>query len=610
MKKMIRLIAMLLLVILCLAACAPADEPDTDLNDAEGQPTDTSDTSDTSDTELDNSNTEETKKPVASLSASDALIIANQKQTGYKMVIDSSASKKVENIANAFAAKFASKSGASINITDSSDGVKEKEILVNVSSRNEGETVYNKITAPEKKGYRIEAVGSKIVVAAGDETYLEMALDLLASAIRPCDNGAYGIEKDYVGLMDIANPVTSPTGHITTTYTGTGNRTVVANKATSGNYKSFVKELGKMGFKTYTTNKIGDVQFGTYYIDSQFGQVAAYTRYSPEDSCYKVTYGPLGYLPNLDAEALSSAKVMPSLTQVMVTAGSEGNSAPGMSMAVQCEDGSFIIFDGGNNSQSDKETLYNFLVENTPNGGKPIIAAWVITHAHGDHMGLANKFISEYKDNIDLRMAVYNFPDWDNISLSYEGGTAGSKQTADYFINLVRSEFPQANHWVAHTGEVMHFPGVEMEILFNSEEYATGIGLNPNGSVDFGSCNNTNVITRLTINGTTVVLLGDSMETENKWMADNYGEAIKSDILQLAHHGSNGGELTLYQTVDPDICIWPVEERRMLTNMQGSIFNRYLAGVGEFANERQRQHFSHDTLTTFNCTNNGPVVKK
>ena len=118
MKKMIRLIAMLLLVILCLAACAPADEPDTDLNDAEGQPTDTSDTSDTSDTESDNSNTEETKKPVASLSASDALIIANQKQTGYKMVIESSASKKVENIANAFASKFASKSGASIKITD------------------------------------------------------------------------------------------------------------------------------------------------------------------------------------------------------------------------------------------------------------------------------------------------------------------------------------------------------------------------------------------------------------------------------------------------------------------------------------------------------------
>ena len=211
---------------------------------------------------------------------------------------------------------------------------------------------------------------------------------------------------------------------------------------------------------------------------------------------------------------------------------------------------------------------------------------------------------------IDLNMAVYNFPDWDNISLSYEGTTAGAKGIAEKFVSVVSENYPNAKHWVSHTGEVMKFPGVEMTVLYNSEEYATGIGMMKNGEIVFGSANNTNVITRLDINGTTIMMLGDSMPDENKWMADNYGDAIKSDMLQLAHHGSNGGEITLYKTIDPDICIWPVEEERMVKFMTNSEFNRYLASVQEFAGGREREHFSHDKITTFECTAKGPVVKK
>ena len=36
-----------------------------------------------------------------------------------------------------------------------------------------------------------------------------------------------------------------------------------------------------------------------------------------------------------------------------------------------------------------------------------------------------------------------------------------------------------------------------------------------------------------------------------------YGNYLKSDMVQLAHHGMNGGAL-LYQTIDADVVLWPI----------------------------------------------------
>ena len=610
MKKLIRLLALLLLVILCVSACnGGGNETDNTGNDTKDTTENTKDTSDTSGNN--NNGTSDTKdtEKVETLAEADALVLSNKKRTDYFIVEDDAAPKAIKNAISKFATAFATKTGSALETRNDSEAPKEKEILIYLmDDRDEVQTVFEKITAPEKKGFRIEAIGSKIVVACNDEMYLEYALDLLGDAIRVTDTGSYGIEKDYVGMLDIPALPTAATSTVNVKYTASGNQTVAVNMATKNNYSNFVRSLASNGFTTYATNTIGDAQFGTYIKESQFGQQAVYTRYFPEDSCYKVTYGPLGYLPEIRAAA--SDKVTPSFTQMQLTSGVGAGTAPGMSTVVQCSDGKYIIFDGGSNKAADKETLYNFLKDNDPDGGKPTIAAWVITHAHGDHMGLANSFLAEYVGKIELERIVYNFPDWENVSLSYEGSVSGSEGIASQFQAIVESEYSNAQMWVAHAGEVLNLPGVEMEVLYTQEDYATGFGLKPNGSVVFGSANSTNVITRLTINGTTVMMLGDSMPEENKWMANNYGDYLKSDMLQLAHHGSNGGEITLYQAIDPDICIWPVEAERMEEFKSNSEFNRYLASLGEYSSGRKREHYSHDTITTFDCTDDGPVVRE
>ena len=37
-------------------------------------------------------------------------------------------------------------------------------------------------------------------------------------------------------------------------------------------------------------------------------------------------------------------------------------------------------------------------------------------------------------------------------------------------------------------------------------------------------------------------------------------EKLKSDIVQMAHHGQNGATKELYEQINPTICMWPTPE--------------------------------------------------
>jgi hypothetical protein len=40
-------------------------------------------------------------------------------------------------------------------------------------------------------------------------------------------------------------------------------------------------------------------------------------------------------------------------------------------------------------------------------------------------------------------------------------------------------------------------------------------------------------------------------------MVKEYGDYLKSDMVQLSHHGYAGGTIALYEKVDADVVLWP-----------------------------------------------------
>ena len=228
----------------------------------------------------------------------------------------------------------------------------------------------------------------------------------------------------------------------------------------------------------------------------------------------------------------------------------------GMCYCITLCDGTFLMIDGGLNDAEDEERLYKFLRDNTPDGEKPTVRAWFMSHTHPDHTRLAVSFMNTYGGEVDVLEAVYNFPDYGKITVhreSAEGNAANAKQ----FSDTVTEHYPEAAHTLCRTGEPIEYPGVRVTTLMTHEDVYP---------IPINSSNHTSSVWRFDFDsGRSFMCLADMSGETSELMAMSYSaEYLKADIMQPIHHGLLGGNLELYKAIDPDICLWPSPKERFL----------------------------------------------
>lgn len=583
MKLWIRWIAVLLLMSVCLSVLlACNDETNRFFEDSEEDPFDS----------LLNPSKEQNKEDpkedpnqdTPPVDLTDAMILAEQKQTQYEIVYDNLASDRVKELTADFQTRFESKTGAKISIKNDRTIVVPKEIIVSMADgRSQPATEYAKLTAPQKKGYRISIVGEAVVVASQEE-YLQEALDLLLQAISDCGDGCWGLPKGYEGELDIP----AIQGNGTMYNVGEGNYAYTVGNATDQMVNQFIKDMNADGFSVYSEHTVGTSKFATFVKDSIWGQMVVYTMYHPAIKNFRLTYGPMEYLPNATKQAADN-KAAESITQMymemiygsdkLTVSGSTltaNKNAPGMSYVIQLSDGRFIVIDGGSadgevrtvtynaasgkwevsavsHPSSDAKRLYDTMNSMKPaDHVKPRIAAWFISHAHADHWNLPYSFLNDYKNKIELEVLAFNFPEPER------GNILDSRLNRMNAFKTVATEDYGAKVWIMHTGQVMELPGASIEVLSTVEDLFCEGGANSlSKEIDL---NTTCITFRINIGGMSFVVLGDAYPTTCNFMANAYGDALESDILQLSHHGYNGAVLSLYKAIDPKICLWPCDE--------------------------------------------------
>jgi len=209
----------------------------------------------------------------------------------------------------------------------------------------------------------------------------------------------------------------------------------------------------------------------------------------------------------------------------------------GMSFVYRLCDGSFIIIDGGFSSTGNADRLYNILKKQA-NNGDIVIAAWIFSHDHDDHVGLFHSFSIKYHDQITVEKFIYNFP-------SAEQSTEGD---ADRFVTpTIAQYYPDAVVHKAHTGHVYYIRNATVNILFAMDAYEP---LALSGTVGNHDCNYncSSMITQIEVEGVTTLFLGDCQNVETAVLKDMYDESVfKSDIVQAAHHGIWGCDADFYQ---------------------------------------------------------------
>jgi len=623
MKQWIRLSALLLVILMCAStffACGtPTDDPNT-----EGETPETPETP-------------EDEGPQLLDPANANILVSKDGQTQYVIIRDNDASSTVKNLTTGFRNQFWATTGSDIQVMDDTTRPIAKEIIVStMDGREEPARELAKLNAPEGKGYRISLDGEKIVVAA-EEEYLSEALDLLATAISECTDGSWGLPKDYLGLLDLPRiPLKGELYNV-----GEGNYAYNINSATDAVFNDLNADMIRDGFTLYAENVIGDSKFKTYIKDSIYGNMVAYLMYHPKIKTLRLTYGPMEYLPNATpiAEADQSDPTLTQMYMEMVNNGyvfgsnhiiNGNDGAPGMSYLLQLSDGRFIVIDGGNSdgqvntakydpvtgnwiasdekiSTSDAKRLYDTMCQMKPaSHGKPQIAVWFMSHPHGDHMNLARSFFTTYKSSIELDLVAFNFP--------HPANNVGHQPSVDDFRKKAEEYFG-AETWIMHTGQQLFLPGCEIEVMSTVEDFYCGGYVGANESdVDL---NNTCVVYRITMGKTSFMVLGDAYPATGQFMADAYGDALESDIMQLAHHGFNGGVYSLYTAVDPKICFWPCDQFRYETDSRNIgtstgdySFNWYLRNKKWTRDglSGDRTHYTASYMTTINA-NTGKVTK-
>jgi hypothetical protein len=201
-------------------------------------------------------------------------------------------------------------------------------------------------------------------------------------------------------------------------------------------------------------------------------------------------------------------------------------------------------------SKVNPDILLKAMREIAPNKFKITVAAWILTHAHSDHV---EAFCSLYKNglanaNITVENLIYNFAVKDAYIVPMSGTTNSTRDESDGWGSVQNAKLPGTNVIKAHSGQLYHYGDATVEMLYTFEDCL------PRALDEF---NTTSLVCRVTLGGQTIMILGDSSERTSSILTSNFGSYLKSDIVQLAHHGYRGGTAGLYQAIDAPVLLWP-----------------------------------------------------
>lgn len=202
-------------------------------------------------------------------------------------------------------------------------------------------------------------------------------------------------------------------------------------------------------------------------------------------------------------------------------------------MIIQLSNGHFIVVDSNGNGM--QQTLLDELCRLAPDG-KPVIDAWLLTHFHQDHLGgFADAFAQQsFADSVTVNSVIYNFPSRQVILTAQHSTLDMNNVKAFYENHKPALQAKGTDFYQARTGQKYYFGNAEIEILWTFED------IMPH-NVFIDRTNPTCIGFSITLEGQKLMITGDSSKEELEVVYKRYGESLKSDFVQLSHHGQGDG---------------------------------------------------------------------
>ncbi len=267
-----------------------------------------------------------------------------------------------------------------------------------------------------------------------------------------------------------------------------------------------------------------------------------------------------------------------------------GDYYQNMSYVVKTRQGKIIVIDGGYKTDDhDPKYLYSFLQKVT---GKtvPHVDAWFFTHNHNDHYGAFLGIANLYPKGITVDTIYHRYPTAEEITTYFSGDKPTDRVTALSYIPNAAKKLKNAEGGAVKfvtlsslisggCNATLDFDEVHIDVLMTCEDLfrecdtdtAKYSGTLANSSYPAFSnktlkqlvstnFNESSTVFRMTVPGKSILITGDAAFACGV-VLQKYHKAgifnLKSDVVQVAHHGQQGLQKAVYALVDADVALWP-----------------------------------------------------
>lgn len=230
----------------------------------------------------------------------------------------------------------------------------------------------------------------------------------------------------------------------------------------------------------------------------------------------------------------------------------ENGNTNSMGYFIISKNNELIFVDGGRDIDS------NFVKSYIDELGQGKVDHWFITHPHADHVGALLKLLDE-ENNLEIENIYYSFleDEW------YKKNDTRGYESSHAMLEKINSSKIK-NRVECTEGQVIEIDNIKVDIIRIPNPEITNSDNGNDASMTFK-------VTALDVDKS-ILFLGDSYVYASKELLSESKEKLKSDSVQMSHHGQNGVSKEVYEAISPRVCFFNTPEY-LYDNDNGTGFN-------------------------------------